>query len=119
MTVGVLSVGVGLVAGELIAALAVAPASPVGVVGAQLIDHTPSAIREWAITTFGTSDKTALLSGISVAVVVLAAIAGVLQVIRPPMGAAVIGAFGVVGAVCAVTDRPAPRSTRCRRCAQA
>ncbi|QUD84500.1 molybdopterin-dependent oxidoreductase [Gordonia polyisoprenivorans] len=103
MTVGVLSVGVGLVAGELIAALAVAPASPVGVVGAQLIDHTPSAIREWAIDTFGTSDKTALLSGIAAAVVVLAAIAGILQFRRPPTGAAVIGAFGLVGAACAVT----------------
>lgn len=102
---GVVAVGAGLAVGEL-AAVPVSPdASPFLAVGSTVVDHTPTAVREWAITTFGTSDKAALFTGMGLIIVAIAAGCGVAERRRPPLGSAVIGVFAVLG-VLAALGRP-------------
>ncbi|WP_374314227.1 molybdopterin-dependent oxidoreductase [Microbacterium sp.] len=99
--VGAVALGAGL--GELAAAV-IAPASgPFTAVGSALIDLAPPWAKDAAIALFGTADKIALLVGIALVVLLLAALAGWLEVRRPPWGRVVVVAFGAVGAVAAVT----------------
>ncbi|MGV9826058.1 molybdopterin-dependent oxidoreductase [Gordonia sp. NPDC003429] len=107
---GVVAVGAALAVGEL-AAVPVSPnASPYFAVGSTVVDHTPTAVREWAIGTFGTSDKTALFVGMGVIIVALAAACGIVERRRPPIGSVVIAGFGLVGALAAF-GRPDARWT--------
>ncbi|GAC69246.1 molybdopterin-dependent oxidoreductase [Gordonia soli] len=100
---GIVAVIGGVAVGE-IAAAAVSPLSaPFQSVAAALVDTSPAPLREWAIDTFGTSDKLALRIGIGVAMVVIAALAGILQSRRPHLGAAICIVFGAVGVIAAVT----------------
>uniref|UniRef100_UPI003D908165 molybdopterin-dependent oxidoreductase n=1 Tax=Gordonia sp. B7-2 TaxID=3420932 RepID=UPI003D908165 len=100
---GVAAVGVGLAVGELVAA-AISPfASPYRAVGAFLVDHSPAWAREFAIERFGTADKTALLVGMAIGILLITVVAGVLQARRPPLGALVVACFGAVGVVAAMT----------------
>lgn len=46
-------------------------------VGSSVIDLTPGPVKEWAIQTFGTSDKLVLSVLVLVVIAVLAALAGV------------------------------------------
>lgn len=102
---GIVAVGAGVAAGEL-AALAVSPfASPYQAVAAFLVDHAPAVAREFAIEHFGVHDKDALMIGLGAAIVVLAPLAGVLQVRRRPLGLVVILGF-VAFALAAVLTRP-------------
>jgi DMSO/TMAO reductase YedYZ molybdopterin-dependent catalytic subunit len=99
--VGAVAFGAGL--GELLAAL-IAPASgPFVAVGGTLIDLAPPWAKDTAIALFGTADKIALLVGIALVVLALAALAGWLEARRPPWGRVVVLAFGAVGAVVAMT----------------
>ena len=59
--------------------------------------------RRGARTLFGTNDKIALLTGIGIVLILLAGLAGILQLRKPPWGLVILGAFGVVGAVVALT----------------
>lgn len=102
---GAVALGAGL--GELTGAI-VAPASgPFVVVGGALIDSAPPWAKDAAIALFGTADKIALIVGIGVVVLVLAAVAGWLELRRPPWGRVVVAAFGAVGVVAAVTREAA------------
>lgn len=92
--------GAGL--GELVAALLAPGSSPFAAIGGQLIDLAPSWAKDTAIALFGTADKIALLVGIAIVVLAIAAVAGWLEARRPPWGLAVIGLFGAVGAVVAM-----------------
>jgi DMSO/TMAO reductase YedYZ molybdopterin-dependent catalytic subunit len=104
---GVLAGGVALGVAELFAAFAGgAQASPVIAVGAVGITLTPEWLKEFAIRHFGTNDKLALLVGLSVGVTVLAIVIGIVARKRLVPGLAGFIAFGVLGAVSAVT-RPA------------
>ncbi|MEU9007251.1 molybdopterin-binding oxidoreductase, partial [Streptomyces sp. NPDC048551] len=99
---GLVAAFAGLAAAEL-AAVAVRPeAAPLTAIGAGVVDRTPVAVKEWAIRTFGTSDKLALTLGITLVLALLAAGTGLLAVRRPGAGAALAGAVGVVGAVAAL-----------------
>ncbi len=93
--------GAGL--GELLAAIIAPAAGPFVVVGGTLIDLAPSWAKDTAIALFGTADKIALLAGIALVVLALAALAGWLEARRPPWGLIVVLAFGAVGAVVAMT----------------
>lgn len=73
---GPLAVIGGLAAGELVAIPLSRLASPFQAVSAFLVDHSPAAAREWAIDTFGTNDKVALMIGVGLAVAVLSVLAG-------------------------------------------
>ncbi|MBD0860600.1 molybdopterin-dependent oxidoreductase [Gordonia sp. zg691] len=102
---GVVAVGAALAVGEL-AAVPVSPdASPYFAVGSTVVDSTPEAVREWAIETFGTSDKVALYVGMGVIIALLAAASGYLERRRPPLGSVIIAVFGVLGVLAAV-NRP-------------
>lgn len=87
---GVLSALVGVAAGHLVAALTEPAASPVLAVGSEVIDRTPTPVKEWAIAQFGTHDKTILVGSVLLGVLALAAVAGLLAARRFAYGAAVL-----------------------------
>lgn len=94
---GVVAVGVGAAAGELVALLVSPGVTPVTAVGSTVIDLMPQPLKEWAIATFGTADKTALLIAMAVVICVLAAAAGIAEFRRRYVGAAVIVVFALIG----------------------
>jgi DMSO/TMAO reductase YedYZ molybdopterin-dependent catalytic subunit len=100
---GVASVAMGLGVSELVAALVAPAASPVLVVGSQMIDLAPGWAKETAIALFGTGDKAALLTGLAIVLVIVSAAAGVLERWKSPLGRVVIGAAGVFGIGAAIT----------------
>ena len=79
--------------------------SPVVAVGGAFIDRTPPWLKDFAIATFGTNDKVALLAGIAIVLTLLAAAAGVLAARRRTLGLLVVVLLGAVGAA-AVLSRP-------------
>ena len=99
---GVAAVVLGVGCGELVASTA-SLSSPVAAIGSTLIDAAPPWAKDAAIALFGTADKIALVAGIGVVMLVLAALAGWLQARVPPWGVVLVAAFGVVGAAAAVT----------------
>ncbi|GAB3593092.1 molybdopterin-dependent oxidoreductase [Angustibacter peucedani] len=104
---GALTVGVA----ELVAALleragrAGGTPSPVIALGGAFIDRTPPWLKDLAVSTFGTHDKTALLTGIAVVVVLLAALAGVLAARHRLAGLFVVVVLAAVAGA-AVLSRP-------------
>lgn len=104
---GVVAGGVALGVAELFAAFAGGKqASPVIAVGSAGITLTPEWLKEFAIRHFGTSDKLALLVGLGTGIIVLAALIGIVAKRHLKSGLTGFAAFGVLGAVAAVT-RPA------------
>lgn len=87
---GVLSALVGVAAGHLVASLTEPASSPVLSVGSQVIDLTPTPLKEWAIAHFGTNDKTVLVGSVMLGVLALAAVAGLLTLRRFGYGAALL-----------------------------
>ena len=73
---------VALAVAELLAGLNRAWRSPVLDVGDRVIDAAPPFVKEFAIDTFGTNDKPALLIGIGVVLVVYAGIVGLIALRR-------------------------------------
>ncbi|MEP6477560.1 MAG: molybdopterin-dependent oxidoreductase [Actinomycetota bacterium] len=80
--------------------------SPVIAVGSAAIDATPEWVKAFAIRTFGTRDKLALLVGIGVVLAIAAVAIGVVAARRPRAGAIGLLVFGAVG-VAAALSRPA------------
>jgi DMSO/TMAO reductase YedYZ molybdopterin-dependent catalytic subunit len=74
---GIVAAGAGLAIGELLAGVWDRWRSPVVVVGDRVIDAVPPAVKDWAIDTFGTSDKVVLIAGTLLIITVVAALAGV------------------------------------------
>src|ERR1700730_12274078 len=74
--VGVLAGAVAIGASQLAAGLTVPQSSPVLAVGQTAIDLTPLPVKNFAISTFGSDDKTALLAGILVLLALYAAWVG-------------------------------------------
>ncbi|AYY15343.1 oxidoreductase [Actinobacteria bacterium YIM 96077] len=100
---GVVAGAVTLAAGEL-AGLLVGPRSgPFFVVGNTIVDLTPEWLKSFAISTFGENDKIALFACLATMLTLLAAIAGWLQLRRPPWGLVLVGILGAVAAVAALT----------------
>jgi DMSO/TMAO reductase YedYZ molybdopterin-dependent catalytic subunit len=99
--IGAVALGAGV--GELVAGFVAPASSPFAAVGGALIDAAPSWAKDAAIALFGTNDKIALITGIVLVAVVLAAAAGVLEDRRPPWGRVVVGAVAAVGAIIAAT----------------
>jgi DMSO/TMAO reductase YedYZ molybdopterin-dependent catalytic subunit len=105
---GLASVLFGVGIGELAAAVLASASSPFVVVGSLLIDLAPPWAKDAAIALFGTGDKAALLVGIGLVLLAVAAGAGIVEARRPPWGQALIGLIGLVGAVAASTRANAP-----------
>lgn len=102
---GVLATLAGLGVAHLVASLLDIASSPVLAVGSAVIDLTPTPAKEWAIRTFGDSDKAVLVGSVFAGVLVLAALAGLLARRRPAYGAAALAGLVVVAGV-AVASRP-------------
>lgn len=100
---GVVSGGAFLAVAELLALLIARQASPIIAVGSFVIDIVPQPAKEFAIATFGSNDKLFLLVTLGVVVVVASAVAGILEVLRPPVGVAAIGVAGVLAMLASVT----------------
>jgi len=66
-------------------------------VGSAVIDVTPGPVKEWAIQSFGTSDKLALSIVVLVVIAVIAAITAQHETRRRPVGSVAIVAAGVLG----------------------
>lgn len=91
---------------ELVVGLLGGAPSPVVAVGQSVIDLVPPAVKDWAIATFGTSNKTVLVLG-TLAVLALIGIGVGVILARGDVASAltVTGLVGVVG-VFAVVSRP-------------
>ena len=100
---GVISAAVFLAVAELLALLFARGGSPLLAVGSFVIDIVPQPFKEFAIATFGEYDKIALLVGLGLAVLIASAIAGVLELVRPPLGAIALGVAGVLSVAAVVT----------------
>ncbi|TVT17601.1 molybdopterin-dependent oxidoreductase [Amycolatopsis acidiphila] len=92
-----LSLAAALAAGHLVAAFVGAGASPYLAVGNAAIDLTPTWLKDFAVSSFGTNDKPVLLGGMAVVMVLLAILAGLISRSRPLPGQIVIVVFGAVG----------------------
>ncbi|NYE96722.1 DMSO/TMAO reductase YedYZ molybdopterin-dependent catalytic subunit [Psychromicrobium silvestre] len=101
---GVISVGLGLLLSELVAGFLSPSVSALTAVGGVVIDALPPGVKDWAISLFGTSDKTVFLLAMCVIVVLLAGLAGVLELRKKNWGQVGVGIFGVLG-VLAVLSR--------------
>lgn len=99
---GVLAGTAGLAVAEFVAALVAPGASTLFAGGAAVIDAVPGWLKDFAVQAFGTNDKAVLLGTMGVVLALGAALAGRLELRRPPSGALLIGAVGVVGAAVAV-----------------
>ncbi|MEU4271879.1 molybdopterin-dependent oxidoreductase [Streptomyces sp. NPDC026092] len=102
---GLVSGYVALALAELVAAGVRPEAGPVTAVGGAAVDRTPAGVKDWAVRTFGTSDKLVLQAGILVVIALLAMALGVLALRSRRTGAAGVVAFGLVGAAAAL-NRP-------------
>jgi DMSO/TMAO reductase YedYZ molybdopterin-dependent catalytic subunit len=85
---GVLATLVGVATGHFVASLLNPASSPLLAVGSQVIDLTPTPMKEWAIAHFGSNDKRVLIGSVMGGVLVLAAVAGLLARRRFWYGAA-------------------------------
>jgi DMSO/TMAO reductase YedYZ molybdopterin-dependent catalytic subunit len=100
---GLTAAAVALGVAEVIAVVAGARSAPLVAVGGVVVDSVPKPVKNFAVATFGTHDKTALLIGTAVLLVVFAAVIGALAVKDLRLGLAGIGVFGIIGMAAAVT----------------
>ena len=95
----------GLGFGELVAGVFKSLSSPIISVGDKAIDLVPVPLKNFAIRTFGTHDKQALLLGIGFAIAVFAALVGIVGSRKRSLGVAGLVGFGVLGSAAAVSGR--------------
>ncbi|WP_336711380.1 molybdopterin-dependent oxidoreductase [Arthrobacter sp. USHLN218] len=100
---GLVSAAVLFAVAELAAAFFGPGSSPLVSVGAAFIDFTPPWLKDFAISVFGTADKTVLFISMALVTAALAALAGMLAVRRFAAGASLVAALAVVMGVCVAT----------------
>ena len=102
---GLVTAGVALGVAQAVAGWVGVGASPVVAVGQAAIDATPEWLKSFAIRTFGSNDKKALLIGIGVVLTIAAILIGIAALRRPLVGW--IGLAGLAGiGAWAVLTRP-------------
>jgi DMSO/TMAO reductase YedYZ molybdopterin-dependent catalytic subunit len=100
---GILAGAVAVGIGQLVAGITGPDGAPVVAVGEASIDSTPAAVKNFAISTFGSNDKLVLLYGIGLVLAVFAAFVGILALRRLWYGLAGLGIFAVIGLAAAAT----------------
>ena len=100
---GLITAAVALGVGQLVAGITGPQGSPVVAVGSAAIDLTPPPLKNFAISTFGSNDKTALVTGILVLLAVFAAAIGVAAFRRLSYGVAGLAVFTGIGLAAALT----------------
>jgi DMSO/TMAO reductase YedYZ molybdopterin-dependent catalytic subunit len=101
---GILAAAGGLAAGELWSGV-VGGSSPVIVVGDRVIDGVPRGVKQFAIDTFGTNDKPALILGILMITALYAAFVGISTAKKFSNGLVGVAGFSAVGAGAALSGR--------------
>ncbi len=99
---GVLATLAGLGAAHLTAAFTDPATSPVVSVGSTVIDLTPTPVKEWAISNFGTADKPILIGSVFAGTLVLAGVAGILARRRFALGAGLLVALTALAGAAAL-----------------
>jgi DMSO/TMAO reductase YedYZ molybdopterin-dependent catalytic subunit len=100
---GLLTAAIAVAGSYLVAGFTGADSGPVVAVGQLAIDQTPPAVKNFAISKFGSNDKQVLLIGIAVVLAIFAAVVGILALRRLWQGMAGLGIFTVIGVIAAVT----------------
>lgn len=90
--------------GEVVAAPVRAWLSPVIAIADRVVDAVPQPVKQFAIDTFGTNDKLALLVGILTIVVLAAFGIGILARTRRRIALALTAGFGVAGVAASLAD---------------
>jgi DMSO/TMAO reductase YedYZ molybdopterin-dependent catalytic subunit len=108
--IGLLSGAVAIGIGQLAAGIIGGASSPMIAVGGAAIDATPEWLKSFAIRTFGSDDKTVLLTGIGIVLAIAAIALGITSVRRPRAGIVGLLVLGGIGALASVT-RPANNLT--------
>ncbi len=103
MIAGLLAAGAAVGVGQLFAGIVAPDGSPVVAVGEASIDHTPPAVKNFAISAFGSNDKTVLVAGILAVLAIFAAIVGALAVRRLWYGMVGLACFAALGLAAALT----------------
>ncbi|WP_406232743.1 molybdopterin-dependent oxidoreductase [Nocardia sp. NBC_01009] len=98
---GIVSAGLALGVAELLAAFMGPERAPLAALGNTVVDHTPDGLREWAISTFGTNDKTVLYLCMAAVAIMVAAGAGAIERTTRAAGSILLALFGLLAAVIA------------------
>jgi len=93
---GLVAAALTLGVAELASALLGTASSPLLAIGSAVVDRVPLWLKDFAIRTFGSNDKAVLLATLGVAVALLAALAGVLELLRRFAGVALVVVLGLV-----------------------
>lgn len=101
---GIVALVVFLASAEAVAVVIGAQASPLVGVGSAVIDLAPPGAKQVMVSLFGTGDKVALFALMGFLLVIITALAGILERSRSPWGRVVFGAGGLL-AVLAVRTR--------------
>jgi DMSO/TMAO reductase YedYZ molybdopterin-dependent catalytic subunit len=107
---GLIAAAAAMGIGQLFAGFTVPAASPVVAVGEAAIDRTPLAVKDWATSTFGTSDKAVLLAGVLLVVFIYSMVVGVLAMRRLALGFIGLAIFAGLGLAAALTRHDATGS---------
>ncbi|EAP98448.1 putative membrane-bound oxidoreductase [Janibacter sp. HTCC2649] len=99
---GLLAALGGAAAGHLVAALVSPESSPVLAVGSQVIDATPTPVKEWAVRTMGTNDKPVLIGSVAIVTLIFAAVAGLISRRHPTVGRLMIVVLAALAAAAAI-----------------
>ena len=89
--------------GQLVSGLGARQGSPAAAVGEAAIDLAPPPVKDFAISAFGSNDKTALVIGILVLLAVFAVVIGVAAMRRLSYGYAGLVIFTAIGMAAALT----------------
>ncbi|NNC13820.1 molybdopterin-dependent oxidoreductase [Planctomonas sp. JC2975] len=100
---GVVAALAGWAVAEVLAVFVGAASSPLFAVGSWIIDLTPPGFKQLVIGLFGTGDKVFLFVCLAILVVVLAGVAGILELVRRPFGAVLLGVVGVIALIAVMT----------------
>jgi DMSO/TMAO reductase YedYZ molybdopterin-dependent catalytic subunit len=100
-----LAAAVGAGAGHLVAGLVSPEASPVLAVGSTVVDATPTPVKEWAVSTFGTADKPILIGSVALVTLLLAGAIGLVARRHRTLGLALLGGLALAS-VAAAGMRP-------------
>jgi DMSO/TMAO reductase YedYZ molybdopterin-dependent catalytic subunit len=107
---GLIAAAVAMGIAQLFAGFTVPAASPVVAVGEAAIDRTPLGVKDWATSTFGTSDKAVLLAGVLVVVFLYSVVVGILAMRRLALGFTGLAIFAGIGLAAALTRHGATGS---------
>src|SRR4051794_14635798 len=101
---GVVSAGLALATGEVIAAFVPGATSPVIAVGAAIIDRAPPGSKDFMVSLFGTNDKLALILVVGAAVLAFGGLIGLLARRSTTLAGAAIILLTGIGALAGLRD---------------